>query len=156
MEVIALQSGSNGNCAYVEAGGRRLLFDAGISGRQAQMRLAQVGRDITDVDALLISHDHVDHSRSMGIYQRKFTLPVYVTAATFRAAGRYAPGAMDDVRHFQAGDTLRFGAVTVETIPTPHVASTAWHLSSMTAAIASASSPTWATSLNPWRRWSPR
>jgi phosphoribosyl 1,2-cyclic phosphodiesterase len=120
MEVIALQSGSNGNCIYVEAGGRRLLFDAGISGKQAQSRLAQHGRDITAVDALLISHDHVDHSRSMGIYQRKFGVPVYVTTKTFQTACRYGLGEMNDLRHFLAGETLQFGNISVETIPTPH------------------------------------
>lgn len=54
MEVIALQSGSSGNCIYVEAGGMRLLFDAGISGIQAESRLADHGRDIRDIDALII------------------------------------------------------------------------------------------------------
>ena len=82
MKVISLQSGSNGNCIYVEADGVRLLFDAGISGIQVKERLALHGRNVTDLNALLISHDHVDHSRSMGIYQRKFGLPVYVTTKT--------------------------------------------------------------------------
>lgn len=120
MQVISLQSGSNGNCVYVEADGVQLLVDAGISGRQAQARLALHGRDITAVDAVLISHDHVDHSRSLGIYHRKFGLPVYVTAKTYHAANRYDLGPIDDLRHFTAGETLRFGQVTVETISTPH------------------------------------
>jgi phosphoribosyl 1,2-cyclic phosphodiesterase len=120
MQVISLQSGSNGNCVYVEAGGIRLLVDAGISGRQAQQRLALHGRDITRVDAVLISHDHADHSRGLGIYHRKFGLPVYATAKTYRAANRYDLGAIDDLRHFTAGETLHFGKVTVETISTPH------------------------------------
>ena len=50
---IALQSGSSGNCIYVEASGVRLLFDAGINGRQAEARLAAYGRDIREVDALI-------------------------------------------------------------------------------------------------------
>lgn len=121
MQVISLQSGSNGNCIYVEAGGVRLLFDAGISGRQAQLRLAARGRDIADVDALLISHDHSDHARCAGVFQRKFGLPVYATQRTIQAAGAYGGlGAMTDVRCFEAGGGLLFGGVVVETIPTPH------------------------------------
>jgi phosphoribosyl 1,2-cyclic phosphodiesterase len=121
MRVTSLQSGSNGNCIYVEAGDVKLLFDAGISGKQAQQRLARHGRDVADVGALLISHDHVDHSRSLGIYQRKFGLPVYATAKTVQAAAaRCSLGELHDVRPFQAGTTLRFGSVAVETIPTPH------------------------------------
>jgi len=121
MRVISLQSGSNGNCIYVESGSVRLLFDAGISGKQAELRLAAHGRDIRDITAVVISHDHSDHVRCLGIYQRKFQLPVYVTAKTIRAAtARRDLGRLGDVRPFRAGAMLPFGPVTVETIPTPH------------------------------------
>jgi phosphoribosyl 1,2-cyclic phosphodiesterase len=121
MQIISLQSGSNGNCIYVETGQVRLLFDAGISGVQVRKRLAESGRDVDDMNAVVISHDHVDHSRAMGIYQRKFGLPVYVTAKTFHAtAERCNLGEMEDVRHYRAGETLQFGKVSVETICTPH------------------------------------
>ena len=121
MKIISLQSGSNGNCIYVEAGGVRILFDAGISGKRAQERLAAHGRNIGDVDAVVVSHDHVDHSRCMGIYQRKFGLPIYVTPKTLAAAEtKYALGELSDVRHFEAGQVLRLGKVSLETISTPH------------------------------------
>jgi phosphoribosyl 1,2-cyclic phosphodiesterase len=121
MKLISLQSGSNGNCIYVQARGVRLLFDAGISGSQALRRLDEHGQDIARVDALLISHNHRDHSRSMGIFQRKFGLPIHVTRPTLAAAQASASlGHLSEVHHFTAGSTLDFGAVQVETIPTPH------------------------------------
>jgi phosphoribosyl 1,2-cyclic phosphodiesterase len=121
MRTISLQSGSSGNCIYVETEGVRLLFDAGICGREAARRLAAHGRDIRAVDALIISHDHGDHVRHAGVYQRKFGLPVYITHKTLSAAQEKMPlGPMNDVRHFTSGGTMRFGDVTVETIPTPH------------------------------------
>jgi phosphoribosyl 1,2-cyclic phosphodiesterase len=121
MRVISLQSGSNGNCIYVEGGGARVLFDAGISGRRAEERLAEHGRDIRGIDAIVISHDHADHVRCMGIYQRKFDLPVYVTAGTLAAAkSRYGLGRLGEVRPFEAGRPLRLGGLRIETIPTPH------------------------------------
>jgi phosphoribosyl 1,2-cyclic phosphodiesterase len=121
MQVISLQSGSNGNCIYVEAGGVRLLFDAGISGSQAELRLAARGRDISAVDAVLISHDHRDHVRCAGVFQRKFGLPVYATRRTMEAANAYCNlGVMTDVQYFEAGARLLFGHVVIETIPTPH------------------------------------
>lgn len=121
MNVIALQSESNGNCIYVESNSVRLLFDAGISGRQAQTRLAAHGRDIEDVHALLISHDHRDHSRCLGIYQRKFGLPVHITKGTFTVASRMENlGTVNDVRYFTAGSAIQFGKVRVESVPTPH------------------------------------
>jgi len=120
MKVISLQSGSNGNCIYVEADGVTLLFDAGISGIQVQDRLAIHDRVAEAVDAVLISHDHIDHSRSMGILHRKFGLPIYATAKTYGAATRYAVGEIEDLRYFAAGEMIQFGTVVVETIPTPH------------------------------------
>jgi len=121
MIAISLQSGSNGNCIYVESQGVRLLFDAGISGVKAERRLASHGRDIRHVDALIISHDHSDHIASAGIFERKYGLPMYVTPKTLASAmDRRDLGRLNKVFHFTAGQTLRFGPISVETIPTPH------------------------------------
>jgi phosphoribosyl 1,2-cyclic phosphodiesterase len=121
MRAISLQSGSNGNCIYVEAPGVRLLFDAGISGIQAERRLARFGIDIRDVDALFVSHDHVDHSRCAGIYGRKYGIPLHITPRTLEAASRRCDlGRVRGARSFDAGESVRVGGVTVETLPTPH------------------------------------
>jgi len=118
---ISLQSGSTGNCTYVEQDGVSLLFDAGISGLQTQRRLAAFGRDVRLAAGVILSHDHADHVRCAGILQRKFHLPIHVTPATLAAARSYRDlGELRDVRHFQAGQALAFGALTVQTIPTPH------------------------------------
>src|SRR5262245_37370012 len=70
MITFSLQSGSNGNATYVEAGGVRLLFDAGIPARRIRDRLAIYGRRIHDVHALLLSHDHHDHVCCAGATHR--------------------------------------------------------------------------------------
>ncbi len=121
MIAISLQSGSSGNCIYVETSGVKLLFDAGITGVQAAERLAAHGRDIRAVDAVIISHDHGDHIRHAGVFQRKYGLPLYVTPATLAAASsRCTLGKLKDIRHFRSGDKLRLGDVQVHAIPTPH------------------------------------
>ena len=121
LRVISLQSGSNGNCIYVEAGGQKLLFDAGISGSCAEERLSAHGRDIRTVDALIISHNHSDHISSAGIFQRKYGIPLYVTPRCLAAAQtRCSLGKLKEVHHFRSGSTIRIGSVSVHTIPTPH------------------------------------
>lgn len=121
MKLISLQSGSNGNCLYVEAAGVRLLIDAGISGISAERRLAAHGIDIRDVDALLISHDHTDHISHAGIFQRKFDMPVHGTKRTLAAAERRKKlGKLHTVCHFRSGSTMEFRGVRVETLPTAH------------------------------------
>ncbi|HWL93326.1 MAG TPA: MBL fold metallo-hydrolase [Phycisphaerae bacterium] len=119
MLTVSLQSGSNGNCIYVEAGDVRLLFDAGISGKQAAVRLAARGRDIHECTALILSHEHSDHVCCAGIFQRKFKLPVYCTRSTYRETQRVI-GPIEGVRFFDSGDTLEFGSVRVHTLRTPH------------------------------------
>ncbi|HDZ20740.1 hypothetical protein LCGC14_0431670 [marine sediment metagenome] len=121
MQVVSLQSGSNGNCYVVEGGGVRVLVDAGLSGREARRRLASVGRDIDDTDALLVSHDHSDHSRCAGIYHRMFGVEIHATAGTMRTASRkLSLGRLGPVRRFPPGRDLHIGELRVETIPTPH------------------------------------
>ncbi|MBI5666197.1 MAG: MBL fold metallo-hydrolase [Nitrospirae bacterium] len=121
MIAISLQSGSNGNCTYVETGAVKLLFDAGITGSQACERLSAYGRDIRDVDALIISHDHSDHVRHAGVYQRKYGLPIFITQRTLdTSAGKYALGKLSDINYFTAGEAIDFDNVSVQTIPTPH------------------------------------
>jgi phosphoribosyl 1,2-cyclic phosphodiesterase len=121
MIVISLQSGSNGNCTYVESGHTRLLFDAGISGRQAELRLAAFGRDIRSVDAVFVSHDHRDHVERVGVLHRKFGMPIYVTPDTLAAARRFCNlGRLSDVRHFAVGERIQIDGVAVETAATAH------------------------------------
>lgn len=121
MICFSVNSGSNGNCIYVEAGGARLLFDAGVSGKRTAERLAAHGRDVRDVDAVIVSHDHADHIRCAGVLSRKFGLPVRMTRRT-HGAGRRAVGLgpIEDLAHFEPGETLRFGRAKVYTVATPH------------------------------------
>ena len=119
MLTFSLQSGSNGNSIYVEAGDVRLLIDAGIAARTALGRARVHGRDLDGVDALLISHDHIDHIKNAGVFQRKFKCPIYMTRRT-HGATRCNLGPMSDVRYFKAGERLWFRGVTVHTIRTPH------------------------------------
>ena len=121
MIAISLQSGSNGNCVYVETADARLLFDAGVTGVVTASRLAEFGRDIQSVDAVVISHDHVDHIRYAGVLNRKFDLPVWVTEKTLSAAQRKMDlGELRTVETFKAGQALSFGETRIRTIPTPH------------------------------------
>jgi len=116
---FSLQSGSSGNSVYVEAGDVRLLFDAGISAREAQGRMARHGRDIRQVTALILSHEHGDHSRCASTWHRLFRFPIYLTPLTHRALG-HALKRTHDLRYFLAGGTLEFGPVRVHTLRTPH------------------------------------
>ncbi len=121
MKAISLQSGSNGNCIYVEASGVRLLVDAGISARETGRRLEYLGCKISDIHAVLVSHEHVDHTSSVGTLCNRYGIPTYMTPATEEALCRKAGcRCLSHVRHFSSGSSLAIGPVKVETIPTSH------------------------------------
>ena len=121
LRFASLQSGSNGNCLFVESGDVRLLFDAGLTGLQTKQRLESFGVDIKTVQAVIISHAHSDHIYYAGGLQRQFDLPIWMTSGTFhkmQITGRL--GRVSAPNLFNGGETLRFGTVNVETIPTTH------------------------------------
>jgi phosphoribosyl 1,2-cyclic phosphodiesterase len=116
---FSLQSGSNGNSIYVETSDARLLFDAGISGRATENRLAEHDRDIREVDAMILSHNHRDHVCGAGILQRRFSLPIYITRRSYRACQEDL-GPCTDIRYINSGQVLEFGRTVVQTVPTAH------------------------------------
>jgi phosphoribosyl 1,2-cyclic phosphodiesterase len=119
MLCISLQSGSNGNCLFVEAAGVRLVFDAGIGAREAERRLRALGGTLHGAQGLILSHNHWDHVRSAGPLHRLFGVPLFMTQGTYQAV-RYGLGRTAAVACFRPGQALRFGEVSVRTVPTPH------------------------------------
>jgi len=121
LRFASLQSGSNGNCLYVETGGIRLLFDAGLTGTQTKQRLETFGVDIETIHAVIISHAHNDHIRYAGVLQRQYDLPIWMTSGTFQEVlAMRRPGRVSDPNLFNGGDSFQFGTVKVETILTTH------------------------------------
>lgn len=119
MRIIALQSGSKGNCIYLESAQSKILIDAGLSGSGAQQRLADHNINIRDVNALFISHDHADHIACAGIFNRKFNIPLWTTPKTFEAIENRI-GEVNNVWHFESNTRFRFQDLTIEAVRTPH------------------------------------
>jgi len=121
MEVISLQSGSAGNCVFVRSGKTCLLFDAGISGSKAEFRLAEYGYDIRNCNALVLSHEHSDHISGVGVFHRKFGLPVYATLRTWNATrAKPSTGCIGSPNYFVSGKPFQIGSLRIETLRTPH------------------------------------
>ena len=87
IRLVVLGSGSAGNATCIEGGGARVLLDAGFSCRELGARLQAVGVEPRRLDALVITHEHADHIRGAALFSQTHKVPLYCTAATFRAAG---------------------------------------------------------------------
>lgn len=121
MDVLCLQSGSSGNCVFVDTGSECLLFDAGISFRKVQTRLNEAGRDASEIDAIVISHDHRDHIGCLGVLNRRLNVPIHISRKTLRATERRVSlGPAQNIQHFAPGETFTVGVTAIESMPTPH------------------------------------
>jgi phosphoribosyl 1,2-cyclic phosphodiesterase len=86
IETAVLSSGSKGNSTYIRAGKYSILVDAGLSGKGLEERMAALDLDPESLDALLITHEHKDHIKGIGILSRRYDLPIYANDGTWAEA----------------------------------------------------------------------
>ena len=119
MKVCVLGTGSSGNATLIEAGGTRILVDAGFSGREMERRIRKIGLTPEAVHAIVITHDHRDHTRGAGVFSRRHGTPVYITDRTRQACSGLFRGT-EPLRPYQAGRAFEIGAIRVEPFLTVH------------------------------------
>jgi phosphoribosyl 1,2-cyclic phosphodiesterase len=84
-----LASGSKGNSTVVSGGHTRILVDAGLSCRELFRRMRLAGEEPRSLDAIIVTHEHLDHIGGLAVTARKLGIPVYFTEATHRAWMRW-------------------------------------------------------------------
>lgn len=114
-----LGSGSGGNCAYLETSRARLLIDAGFSGRQIAQRLEAIGRRIEDLDAVILTHEHSDHTQGLNVLCNRHNIPLYCNRLTKEAIAGKLNG-YTNWRIFPTGGDFMVGDIGVETFSVPH------------------------------------
>jgi len=85
MRMTVLASGSKGNSTVISSSRTRVLVDAGLSCRELLRRMALAGEDPSALDAILITHEHIDHVAGLAVLARKLRIPVFFTEPTHRA-----------------------------------------------------------------------
>lgn len=118
MRVCQLASGSKGNSLYIESEEGRLLIDAGLSAKELAKRLEGIGASPSELNALLVTHEHGDHCRGLGPMARRYDLPVYIHHETVKALPRL--GKVADLYSFEQGASFSIGDIKVETFPLTH------------------------------------
>ncbi len=118
LRVNLLGSGSSGNAALVRTDRVRVLIDAGFSFRSLSKRLAAIGEDPRNLDAVLVSHEHSDHIAGLPTLLKKTKIPVYLTDLTADAMEWADP--QPAVETFRAGARLTIGDLEIDTFTVPH------------------------------------
>lgn len=77
-----LASGSKGNCVYLGTGNSKILIDAGISAKAVKEKLSEINVDLSEIEAILITHDHIDHIAGLKVLALKLGIPVFANSET--------------------------------------------------------------------------
>ncbi len=123
MRLCSIASGSSGNCIYVGSDCAHVLVDIGISGKKMEAGLNSLELTGRDMDAVLITHEHSDHIKGLGVIARKYGIPIYATGGTVDAIlrsgslGKVPEGIFREIRE---DEPFRIKDMTVNPFTIPH------------------------------------
>ncbi|EED32440.1 metallo-beta-lactamase family protein [gamma proteobacterium NOR5-3] len=115
--MASLGSGSRGNATLIQTQQSCVMVDCGFTLKEIQRRAAQRQVDLGSLDAILVTHEHSDHSSGVAALARCYHIPVYLTHGTF-ASGRI--GRCPQIQVFNGDTQLHIGAFTVRAVTVPH------------------------------------
>ncbi len=119
LRTCALASGSKGNAIYISDGNTSILIDAGLSGKEIARRMKSRDLDPEKLDGILVSHEHSDHIRGVGVMSRRFSLPVFISGATEKIASHRLGRLHDSVR-FESGSKFLINTLAIHPFSTSH------------------------------------
>ncbi len=121
MRVCLLGSGSSGNATLLVAGETRVLIDCGLSARETIRRIQAVGEDPHKLSAIVITHEHGDHARGLGMLCKQLGAPVYISTPTLEACNL-----TDKAKYISRGEAItcsqdfQIGAFRFSPFKIPH------------------------------------
>lgn len=116
-----LASGSSGNSFYLETPQKKILVDAGLSGKKITSLLAEIDRRPEEIDAIFVTHEHSDHIHGIGVLARKYGMDVYANAETWAAMENKVGTLPIEQKHlFELGVTKTFGDIDIESFGVSH------------------------------------
>jgi phosphoribosyl 1,2-cyclic phosphodiesterase len=121
LRICVLASGSAANCIYVASDQTRVLIDVGLSGRETERRLAEIGTDTRGIHAVCLTHEHSDHCAALRVLKKRHGLPVYANSDTAKAVDRMeSEMAGVEWNIFTTGVGFTVGDLHIEPFSVPH------------------------------------
>ncbi len=121
MRFSVLASGSTGNALYVETEDQAFLVDAGLSGKQMTALFDKIGRKMDTLTGILVTHEHSDHIKGLGIIARKHNLPIYANDNTWQAMEPLIGKLSTDQKFsFQMDSVKTFGSLDIQSFGVSH------------------------------------
>lgn len=121
LKFCSLSSGSSGNCQYIEAGETKILIDAGFSGKKVEALLKSIDVEPETIDAIFVTHEHIDHSKGVGVLSRRFDIPIYANKNTFLGMEKTVGKLKEkNIKVFTTGEDLNFKDLDIHPFHTFH------------------------------------
>lgn len=121
LKFCSIFSGSSGNCLFVNSNHTKILIDAGVSCKKVCEGLESIGASITDIDAILVTHEHSDHVQSIGTVSQKYNIPVYANLETWNAMEKQKNKVNpNNIRTFENDKDFKLNDLTIHPFSTPH------------------------------------
>ncbi len=119
-QTSVLVSGSKGNAVLVRTGDVAVLLDAGVAARTIFAALDDLGFDPALLKAVIVSHEHSDHTRGVGVMARKLKIPVYINEGTLNQCAHRLGELPAGVRMFETGDTFSIRDLVIHAFKASH------------------------------------
>ena len=119
-QTTVLASGSKGNCVFVRTETTAILLDAGIAVKRIFASLEQLKINPQEIKAVILSHEHSDHCRSVGSVARTLRIPLFITKDTLQQGREKLGKLYDYVQHFVPGNTFEVGDIIVHPFSSSH------------------------------------
>ena len=114
-----LYSGSSGNSTYIESENSKIIIDAGVSCQKISKALASIGVELDEISAILITHEHIDHTKGLTTISKKFNTPIYATPKTWaQMESLNVPEVCKCF--FNAGENFLIGDLDIHPFSIPH------------------------------------
>ncbi len=121
LKFCSLYSGSTGNSLLVQNDNTYILVDAGVSATKIVEALNSIGISISQIEAILITHEHSDHIKSIGTLSKKYNIPVFANDKTWKAMPTEAKKVpLDCQRKFMIDNKFSIGSLEILAFSIPH------------------------------------
>ncbi len=119
MHFTTLASGSSGNAILVGENNRHLLVDCGISGKSLLHNLSELNITDSEIEGIVVTHEHVDHIRGVGVLARKLKIPIYATTGLWEVMG-HSLGKLAEEQRIEVRDSFSCAGLEISLYPTSH------------------------------------
>lgn len=117
----SLSSSSSGNCLFLESNQAKILIDVGIAFKKIETELEKLNTSISEIDAILITHDHTDHCKSLDLISKNYSIPIYINKDTWHhLSDSFKYVHIDNINIISSKEDFNIADLSISCFECPH------------------------------------